>query len=203
MEEFKEYLEETGEIGKVVAISNFIARVSGLPNLKLNEMVISEGGERGIVFGLEKEEAEILTFGKNLKVGERIVRTNRIFQIPVSENLLGRVVNPLLKPIDELGPITGEKEYLEIYREAPGMIQRKRVKRPLDTGVMIVDLLIPIGYGQRELVIGDAKTGKNYFHFTNYRKSSKGRNNLYLCCDRKRNFRSKIRRGLFERGRSF
>ena len=102
MEEFKEYLETTGEIGKVVAISNFIAKVSGLPNLRLNEMIISERGERGIVFGLEKEEAEILTFGRNLKVGEKVVRTDRIFQIPVSENLLGRVVNPLLKPIDEL-----------------------------------------------------------------------------------------------------
>jgi len=163
MEEFKEYLEKTGEIGRVVAISNFIARVSGLPNLKLNEMVISEGGERGIVFGLEKEGAEILTFGKNLKVGERIVRTDRIFQIPVSKNLLGRIVDPLLRPLDELGPIAGEKEYWDIYREAPGMVFRRRVKKPLDTGVMIVDLLIPIGYGQRELIIGDAKTGKTTF----------------------------------------
>jgi F-type H+-transporting ATPase subunit alpha len=163
MEEFRECLEKIGEIGRVTAISDFIVKVSGLPGLKLNEMVISEGGERGIVFGLEKDEAEILTFGKNLKVGERIVRTDMVFQIKVSENLLGRIVDPLLKPIDGLEPITGEKEYLGIYREAPGMIQRKRVKRPLDTGVMIVDLLIPIGYGQRELVIGDAKTGKTTF----------------------------------------
>jgi F-type H+-transporting ATPase subunit alpha len=163
MEEFKEYLEKTEEIGEVIGISNFIAKVSGLPNLKLNEMVISERGEKGIVFGLEKDEAEILTFGKNLKVGEKIVRTDRVFQIPVSENLLGRIVDPLLRPIDELGPITGEKEFWEIYREAPAMILRKRVKKPLNTGVMIVDLLIPIGYGQRELVIGDTKTGKTTF----------------------------------------
>jgi F-type H+-transporting ATPase subunit alpha len=163
MEEFREYLEKIGEIGKVTAISDFIARVSGLPGLKLNEMVISEGGERGIVFGLEKKDAEILTFGKNLKMGERIIRTDRVFQIPVSENLLGRIVDPLLKPIDELGPIIGEKEYLGIYRGAPGIIKRKRITKPLDTGVMIVDLLIPIGYGQRELVIGDAKTGKTTF----------------------------------------
>jgi F-type H+-transporting ATPase subunit alpha len=163
MKEFREYLEETGEIGKIVAISNFIARVSGLPNLKLNEMVISERGEKGIVFGLEKEEAEILTFGKNLRVGERIIRTDSIFKIPVSKNLFGRIVDPLLRPLDELGPIIGEKEYLEIYREAPAMIFRKRVKKPLDTGITIVDLLIPIGYGQRELVIGDSKTGKTTF----------------------------------------
>jgi F-type H+/Na+-transporting ATPase subunit alpha len=163
MEEFKEYLEKTGEIGEVIGISNFIAKVSGLPNLKLNEMVISERGEKGIVFGLEKNEAEILTFGKNLKVGEKIVRTDRVFQIPVSENLLGRIVDPLLRPIDELGPITGEKEFWEIYREAPAMIFRKRVKKPLNTGVMIVDFLIPIGYGQKELVIGDTKTGKTTF----------------------------------------
>jgi F-type H+-transporting ATPase subunit alpha len=163
MEEFKEYLEKTEEIGEVIGISNFIAKVSGLPNLKLNEMVISERGEKGIVFGLEKNEAEILTFGKNLKVGEKIVRTDRVFQIPVSENLLGRIVDPLLRPIDELGPITGEKEFWEIYREAPAMIFRKRVKKPLNTAVMIVDFLIPIGYGQKELVIGDTKTGKTTF----------------------------------------
>jgi F-type H+-transporting ATPase subunit alpha len=163
MEEFNDYLEKIGEIGKVSAISNFIADVSGLPGLKINEMVISESGKRGMAFNLEKKEAKILIFEKGLKVGEKIVRTNKTFQIPVSEDLLGRIVNPLFKPIDELGPITGIEKYSEIYQEAPGIIKRKRIKRPLETGVMIVDFLVPLGFGQRELIIGDPKTGKTTF----------------------------------------
>jgi F-type H+-transporting ATPase subunit alpha len=163
MEEFKKYLEEIGEVGKITAISNFIAEVSGLPGLKLNELVITESGERGMAFSLERERAKILTFEKNLRVKENVVRTERFFQIPVSENLQGRIVDPLLRPLDNLGPIIGKKEYLEIYRKAPGVIERKIIKRPLETGIMIVDFLIPLGYGQRELIIGDAKTGKTTF----------------------------------------
>jgi F-type H+-transporting ATPase subunit alpha len=164
MNEFQKYLETTEEIGKITKVSNFILEVSGLPNLKLNEMIITESGEKGITFSLEKEKAKILIFQeKVLKPGEWVARTGENFKIPVSENMLGRIVNPLLQPIDEMEPILGEKKYLEVYREAPGIVQRKRVKRPLDTGVAIVDFLIPLGYGQRELVIGDTKTGKTTF----------------------------------------
>jgi len=163
MEEFRKYLEKTGEIGKITAISNFIVEVSGLPGLKLNEMIISESGERGIVFELEEDEAKVLIFGEKMRIGEKVVRTDKIFQVPVSDGLLGRVVDPLLRPIDDLGPIMEEKKYLEIFREALGIVKRKRIKVPLETGVSIVDLLIPIGRGQRELIIGDAKTGKTTF----------------------------------------
>lgn len=164
MTEFKKYLEKTGEIGRVVALNHYLAYVSGLPTLKLGEMVISENKEKGLVHGLDKEVAEILMFdtGK-LKVGQGIARTNIFFQIPVSPGLLGRIVNPLGQPIDGLGPIRGEKKYLSIKREAPGITQRIRVNKFLETGVTVVDLLIPIGYGQRELIIGDAKTGKTTF----------------------------------------
>lgn len=164
MPDFKECLEKTGEIGHIVGLSHYLVFVSGLPGLKLGEMVITENEEKGLVHGLDKEVAEILMFdtGK-LKVGAAVARTNESFQIPVSQEFLGRIINPLGQPIDGLGPILGEKKYLGVKREAPDITQRVRINKPLETGVMIVDLLVPIGYGQRELVIGDAKTGKTTF----------------------------------------
>ncbi len=164
MKDFKNYLEETGEIGEIVGLSHSIVDISGLPGLKLGEMVITENGEKGMVHGLDKEIAEVLMFdSEKLRVGERVARTNKLFQIPVSQGFLGRIINPLCQPIDDLGPVMGEKKYLSIQRNAPGITQRIRVNKPLETGVMVVDLLVPIGYGQRELVIGDAKTGKTTF----------------------------------------
>ena len=164
METFKKYLEKTGEIGRVVGQNHYLAHVSGLPNLKMGEMVMAENEERGLAHGLGKETAEILMFDEGkLKVGQEIARTNSFFQIPVSQELLGRIINPLGRPIDGLGPIPGEKEYLPIEREAPGITRRVEINEPLETGVMVVDLLVPIGYGQREVVIGDAKTGKTIF----------------------------------------
>ncbi len=164
MSDFKSFLEKTGEIGHIVGLSYSIVYISGLPSLKTGEMVITENGEKGMVHELDKEIAEVLMFdtGK-LKVGERVVRTDKPFQIPVSQGFLGRIIDPLCQPIDGLGPVFGEKKYLSIQREAPGITQRVRVNKPLETGVMVVDLLVPIGYGQRELVIGDAKTGKTTF----------------------------------------
>ena len=164
MSDFKSYLEKTGEIGQIVGLSHSIVYISGLPGLKPGEMIITENGEKGIVHGLGKEIAEVLMFEpEKLKVGERVVRTNKPFQIPVSQGFLGRIIDPLCQPIDGLGPVFGEKKYLSIQREAPGITRRVRVNKPLETGVMIVDLLVPVGYGQRELVIGDAKTGKTTF----------------------------------------
>ena len=164
MESFKHYTEKTKEIGYIAALTHSIAWVSGLPTLKLGEMIITEHGEMGMVHGLNKKTAEVLMFGaENLKIGERAAKTDKAFQIPVSQKLLGRIINPLCSPIDGLGPVTGEKKYLSVQREAPGVTHRAKVNKPLETGVMIVDLLIPIGYGQRELVIGDAKTGKTAF----------------------------------------
>lgn len=164
MEEFKKYLEETKEIGEIIGLNQCVVYISGLPGLKLGEMVITENGKRGLVYGLDKGVAEVLMFeSEKLKIGERVARTDKPFQIPVSQGFLGRIINPLCQPIDGLGPIIGEKKYLNIQREAPSITQRVRVNKPLETGVMVVDLLVPIGYGQRELVIGDAKTGKTTF----------------------------------------
>lgn len=164
MIDFKTCLEKTGEIGQIVSIINAIIKVSGLPNLKPKEMIITEEGERGMVYGLEKEVAEILMFDtKKLKVGQRVARTAEAFKIPVNQNLLGRIINPLCQPIDGLEPIAGEKIFLNIEKEAPNISQRVKINKPLETGVTIVDLLVPIGCGQRELIIGDGKTGKTTF----------------------------------------
>ncbi len=164
MSDFKNYLEKTREIGRVVSITHSIIMVSGLPNLKPKEMIITEDEEKGMTYGLNENLAEVFMFDiEKLKIGKRVARTNEIFKIPVSQNLLGRIVNPLCRPIDGLGPIGGEKIFLSIEREAPPISQRAKIKQFLETGVTIVDLLIPIGYGQRELVIGDGKTGKTTF----------------------------------------
>jgi F-type H+-transporting ATPase subunit alpha len=164
MKEFEFYLETTKEIGYVNSFFHSIALVSGLPNLKQQEMVITESGKKGIVHGLKKDFAEVLMVeSEGLKVGEAVVRTGREFEIRVGERVLGRIVDPLIRPLDELGPIFGEKVSRKIKEEAPPITSRKKILRFLETGVTIVDLLVPLGFGQRELVIGDAKTGKTTF----------------------------------------
>lgn len=164
MNKFNDYLEEIGEIGYVSGINNFIIFVSGLPGLMLSETVVTESGKTGVVYSINDEKSEILMFdSERIKVGERVVRTGKQFQFPVSDGLLGRVIDSLGHPIDGLGPVEGKKEYLDIKRRSPGIVKRAKIREPLDTGVAIVDLMVPIGYGQRELVIGDAKTGKTNF----------------------------------------
>jgi len=163
-ESFKKHLEETGEVGYVIHSSNPIIYVSGLPSLKKGEAVITENGERGVVFGMDRKKAEVLMFETGeIRGGERVARTNDLFHIEVCDSLLGRVVNPLCLPVDGLGPISGKKTSLPLEREAPGITKRELVNRPFETGVTIVDLLSPLGYGQREMVVGDAKTGKTTF----------------------------------------
>jgi F-type H+-transporting ATPase subunit alpha len=162
--QFETYLEKTKEIGYVNSFSHSIAFVSGLPSLTLEEMIITENGKRGIVHGLRKDLAEILMIDiKDLKIGERVARTEKKFEIKICQELSGRIVNPLLQPIDGLGPIIGEKEEKRVKIEAPSFIERVQIREPLETGVMVVDLLVPIAHGQRGLIIGDAKTGKTTF----------------------------------------
>lgn len=162
--EFKELLENTEEVGQVEAFFHSTCFVSGLPNLKLEELIISESGKRGIVHGLRENLAEVLIIEKEpLRIGERVARTTRPLEIEVSEGLLGRIINPLCQPLDDRGPILKKKEKRKIKGEAPPFIERARISENLETGVMLVDLLVPLGYGQRELIIGDPKTGKTTF----------------------------------------
>ena len=187
MDDFNFYLEKTKEIGYIVSLSNSIAYVSGLPNLKIEEMIVTKSGKKGIVHGLKENLAEILMIDiKGLKAGEAITRTGRLFEIPINQNLLGRIINPLSLPTDGLGPIKGEKEYHPVIREAPPFIERSRVKKPLESGVMLVDLLSSIGYGQRELIIGDSKTGKTTFLLqTITNQSKKGIVCIYVAISKK------------------
>lgn len=164
MSKFKEKLKETQEIGRIAAIEHSIIKVSGLPNLNPNEMVITESGQQGIAYNLEDEYAKVLMLDtKNLQVKKRVARTNESFKIGVNANLKGRMINPLGKPLDGKGPITGKKSYQGLENPAPNITERDIVKRPLDTGVSKVDLLIPLGHGQRELILGDTKIGKSSF----------------------------------------
>ncbi len=161
---FKQYLDETGEVGAVQSIVHSIVYVSGLPSVKPKEMIIGEGGQRGIVQAIEEGLAEVLMLDTaGLVSNLQVARTNETFTVPVSDGLLGRIVDALGRPIDGKGPITGQKVNQPIEPPAPGISVRVKINQSLETGVSMVDLLVPVGYGQRELVIGDKKTGKTTF----------------------------------------
>lgn len=150
------------DVGKVIQVGDGIARVYGLNNVMANEMVeFVETGTKGLAFNLEEDNVGIIILGdyKDLKEGHTVRRLNRIMEVPVGEELLGRVVNPLGEPLDGLGPIE-YKQTRPIEFKAPGVIYRKPVDTPLQTGLKVIDSLIPIGRGQRELIIGDRQTGK-------------------------------------------
>ena len=164
MKTFDDYLKTVGEVGHIQSVVQSIVYVSGLPSARPKEMVIAAGGQRGIVQSLMLGSVEVLMLDThNLINGLAVTSTNETFKIPVSAGLLGRVVDPFCQSIDGAGPIIGEKELRIIEPRAPGISERARVREPLETGVSLVDLLVPLGYGQRELVIGDKKTGKTIF----------------------------------------
>lgn len=163
MRDFEYYLKTIGEIGYVDAFTHDIAYVKGLPGVKIGEMVITENNDVGMVIGMDNNLVEVLIFSyRRIKGEERIARTNKPFSISFNKNVLGRVIDPLCHPLDGI-PLQGERVTRTIENEAPNITQRVRVNRPLETGVIAVDLMIPIGYGQRELVIGDRETGKTSF----------------------------------------
>ncbi|MEX0621373.1 MAG: F0F1 ATP synthase subunit alpha [Candidatus Woykebacteria bacterium] len=164
MKNYEDYLKETGEVGNIRSIVQSIVYVSGLPGVKPKEMIVGEGGQRGIVQALEADLAEVLMLDTHGLVSNLpVARTNETFTVPASEGLLGRVVDAFGRAVDGRGPIAGEKTNQSIEPTAPGIERRVKVNKPLETGVAIVDLLVPVGYGQRELVVGDKKTGKTTF----------------------------------------
>lgn len=164
MKSYEDYLKETGEVGSIQSIVHSIVYVSGLPGVRPKEMVIAEGGQRGIVQSLERDMVEVLMLDTHDLVSNlSVARTNETFTIPSGEGLLGRVVDAFARPLDGAGPVRGEKQSRAIEPVAPGINVRSKIDRPLETGVTMVDLLVPVGYGQRELVIGDKKTGKTTF----------------------------------------
>lgn len=153
---------ELEEVGTVLQIGDGIARIYGLTKVQSGELVEFENGLKGIVLNLEEDNVGVVLLGSSdeIKEGDTIKRTNKIASIQVGEGMLGRVVNTLGEPIDGKGPITGETFDMPIERKAPGVIFREPVTEPLQTGVKAIDAMIPVGRGQRELVIGDRQTGK-------------------------------------------
>jgi len=149
------------EVGKVIYSADGIAKVYGLTNAMAGEMVEFETGEKGLVFNLETDNVGVVVLGKGTEIteGSTVKRLGKLISVPVGEALIGRVVNALGEPIDGKGPIEAT-EYRYVEEKAPGIMARKSVHEPLQTGLKAIDALVPIGRGQRELIIGDRQTGK-------------------------------------------
>lgn len=161
LEGFKDKLEFE-EVGQVLQVSDGVARVFGLDQVQANELVEFENGLMGIVQNLEEDNVGVVLLGPTqlIKEGYTVKRTHRIASIMASESMLGRVINTLGEPIDGKGPITGKAYEMPLERKAPGVLFRQPVNQPLQTGIKAIDAMIPIGRGQRELIIGDRQTGK-------------------------------------------
>src|SRR3974390_653672 len=158
-----DYTPEVGaeQVGRIVEVGDGIARVSGLPGAAVNELLEFEDGTQGLALNLDEETIGAVILGSDTGLQEeQLVRaTGRILSVPVGDALVGRVVNPLGEPIDGKGPISTEHTpRMEV--QAPGIVGRQPVSEPLQTGIKAIDSMTPIGRGQRELIIGDRKTGK-------------------------------------------
>jgi F-type H+/Na+-transporting ATPase subunit alpha len=153
---------EVSEVGQVLSVGDGIARVYGLDKVQAGEMVEFPGGIKGMALNLETDNVGVVIFGSDatIKEGDTVKRTGAIVEVPVGKGLLGRVVDPLGNPIDAKGELTNIAERRRVDVKAPGIIPRKSVHEPVQTGLKAIDTLIPIGRGQRELIIGDRQTGK-------------------------------------------
>src|SRR5213595_2398654 len=152
---------ETKSVGTVLTVGDGIARLWGLEDAMAGEMIRFPGDVMGMVLNLEEDNVGAVLFGsdKNIKEGDRVERTGRIASVPVGKAMIGRVVNALGQPVDGKGPI-GSDHFRNIEIVAPSVVERQPVKEPLQTGIKAIDAMIPIGRGQRELIIGDRQTGK-------------------------------------------
>ncbi|MFZ9454336.1 MAG: F0F1 ATP synthase subunit alpha, partial [Bacteroidia bacterium] len=154
---------ELEEVGSVLQVGDGIARIFGLSKVQSGELIEFENGLKAIALNLEEDNvgAVLLGSGEGIREGSTCKRTKRIASLRVGEGMLGRVVNTLGEPIDGKGPIQGTTYEMPIERKAPGVIYRQPVNEPLQTGIKAIDAMIPIGRGQRELVIGDRQIGKS------------------------------------------
>src|SRR3990172_9689302 len=179
MRDFQIYLDKTQEVGFVEQSFQTLTYVKGLPGAMTNEVVVFETGEAGLILSLLPEYVEVLLLSKTkVHVGTRVVRTGNELTIGISDNILGSTVDSLGIPIgisksDKLGDTSGGRENRAIDRTPPGINVRKNISKPFETGVSIVDLVVPLGSGQRELVIGDRKTGKTGFLLQNVLSQAK------------------------------
>src|SRR3954469_6533227 len=152
---------EVAEVGNLISAGDGIPRLHGIENAMAGEMVEFPNGVFGIALNLEEDSVGSVLLGDyhGIKEGDQVKRTGRIISVPVGDEMLGRVVNALGQPVDGKGPVPTTK-FLPIERIAPGVVDRQSVKEPLQTGLKAIDAMVPIGRGQRELIIGDRQTGK-------------------------------------------
>lgn len=161
---FEQYLEKTREMGVIIEIIHSIAHVSGLPHALPQEIVLFETGEFGQILALTPSYAEVMIFSKEPpRVGTKVTRTDRMLEIPTGPELLSHTIDPFGAPLDPNKPFTRPQDVRAIDIQPSGFSTRKRISTPFYTGVSLVDLMIPLGRGQRELIIGDRKTGKTHF----------------------------------------
>lgn len=157
---FSAQLDEIGEYGVVEEVHASLVVANGLPGVSINEIIIFETGQRGVAFVLERSRVQILVFStQSIKVGTRVTRTKLYLNLPVGEELLGKIINPLGESFSEV-PIQRPEKEQRIDVEPQGMSTRANIKEPLRTGISVIDMMVPIGRGQKELILGDRKTGK-------------------------------------------
>ena len=201
---------DVAEVGQVLSIGDGVARVYGLDNVQAGELVEFPGGVKGMVLNLEVDNVGIVIFGddRDIKEGDTVKRTGTIVDVPVGRGLLGRVVDALGNPIDGKGPIVAD-ERSRVDVKAPGIIPRKSVHEPMQTGLKAIDSLIPVGRGQRELIIGDRQTGKTAIAldtFINQKPSNQGDDEsrklycIYVAVGQKRSSVAKFVKILEEKG---
>jgi F-type H+/Na+-transporting ATPase subunit alpha len=202
---------QVSDVGQVLSVGDGIARVHGLDNCQAGEMVAFENGVKGMALNLERDNVGVVIFGddREIKEGDNVKRTSEIVAAPVGKGLLGRVVDALGNPIDGKGPLQNVAERRRVDVKAPGILPRKSVHEPMATGIKAIDSLIPIGRGQRELIIGDRQTGKTAVAIDTIlnQKAINQRGNeseklycIYVACGQKRSTVAQIVKSLEERG---
>ena len=188
MNNYKKSLEKSGEIGYVTQVIDTLVYANGIPGAKPDEIVVFETGELGQVLSLLRNDVEILTFSKNpIKVGTSLTRTGKSLEIPAGVELLGNVIDPFGNSLEEAKNYNKPKNHIGVNTDPEGIVQRKTIKKYLETGTSMVDLMIPLGKGQRELVIGDRKTGKtNFLLHTIFTQAMTGTICIYACVGKKK-----------------
>jgi F-type H+-transporting ATPase subunit alpha len=171
MDQFNKYLNQTNEYGIVYQVSHPIVFIEGLPKVKTHEVILFESGQKGEVFTLNRGKVEARIFSHEpVKVGTRVTRTDQLLSIPVGQELLGHTINPLGDPLDPAIPFTKPQTLRDLDATPVGIAGRQKITTQLVTGISLLDLLIPLGRGQRELIIGDRKTGKTSVLMTTIKK---------------------------------
>ena len=169
--QFNEFLKKTGEYGIAYHVTHPIVFIEGLPTVKTREIILFEGGQKGEVFSINRGKVEARIFSHDpVKPGSKVTKTNQLLSIPVGKELLGTTINPLGEPLDPSIPFVRPKELRDLDARPIGISGRQKITTPLSTGVSLVDLLLPLGRGQRELIIGDRKTGKTSLLMTTIKK---------------------------------